>query len=407
MSEKFGKYPYKDLAIVDAFRAKNMNHIDSYQVVAIENNGLPSKDASKNTKVVSIDKGFYSIHVSSFRNEKRARLDVSNFAKLNYDAFYRSVQLPEKGRWYRVYIGRYKSRNEAVKEKKLFVSRNLVDRPIIVFIEDITHGESPASNAPVSTTSIDEAQKSTPEDHTILNQESSEDISPIPSDPASDMPSQKEVIIDSNESIKENDITSFSMDDQLKQAENDKMHVVDASLILEEIEKSRFSLAMKTGMLYAYGVEDFEIDNDRTVMAISGETVTSAAFAASLNLTSSIVLDASIEKLFADGIDSWMMAFGSRFIMAKWKKRLPYFRISIITGNFDWEDAPGDFNNGIGWELASGINLIDLAFNIGLEANYRNIKFDYNLPDSQNVSANSEDIDFSGFTLSVFAEYRL
>lgn len=56
---------------------------------------------------------FYTIHVASFQSKNGAVSDVNRFRAMGQDAFYRQSEVPGKGTWYRVYIGRFAGKSEA------------------------------------------------------------------------------------------------------------------------------------------------------------------------------------------------------------------------------------------------------------------------------------------------------
>ncbi len=58
-------------------------------------------------------KTFYSVQVASLRSQKEAQRYVNYLRDRGYEAFYRQVVLPQKGTWYRVYVGRFKTLAEA------------------------------------------------------------------------------------------------------------------------------------------------------------------------------------------------------------------------------------------------------------------------------------------------------
>ncbi len=56
---------------------------------------------------------FYSIQVASFRSPKEAERYVRMLRDKGYEAFVKKVELPKKGLWYRVYVGRFKTFEKA------------------------------------------------------------------------------------------------------------------------------------------------------------------------------------------------------------------------------------------------------------------------------------------------------
>lgn len=55
----------------------------------------------------------YTIHVASFQVAQQAQEDVGRLKALGYDAFMQEVQIPGRGKWFRVYAGRYDTHQKA------------------------------------------------------------------------------------------------------------------------------------------------------------------------------------------------------------------------------------------------------------------------------------------------------
>jgi cell division protein FtsN len=65
----------------------------------------------------------YSIHAGSFRKTEFAQKDVDRFSKLGFNAYIERVDLVDKGIWYRVKIGLYNTRAEALSAEKEFLKK--------------------------------------------------------------------------------------------------------------------------------------------------------------------------------------------------------------------------------------------------------------------------------------------
>ena len=61
------------------------------------------------------EKRFYSLHVSSFKNLSNAVKEVNKLKRSGHHAFYRHETVNGKGKWYRVYIGKFVDKEEARK----------------------------------------------------------------------------------------------------------------------------------------------------------------------------------------------------------------------------------------------------------------------------------------------------
>ena len=69
---------------------------------------------------------FYTIHVSSYRIHQNAIKKVSRLEKFGFEAFYRYEYVKGKAMWYRVYIGRFGSKNEAKKKAEALRLRKVI-----------------------------------------------------------------------------------------------------------------------------------------------------------------------------------------------------------------------------------------------------------------------------------------
>ena len=58
---------------------------------------------------------YYSIHGASYQNLDRVKDAILMLKEKGYDASYDKVDIEGKGRWYRLYIGKYDSKEKAGK----------------------------------------------------------------------------------------------------------------------------------------------------------------------------------------------------------------------------------------------------------------------------------------------------
>ena len=73
------------------------------------------------------DDYFYSIHGASYREQEEARKHILTVGKMGLPAFSKEVNIPGKGLWYRVYIGKYDSLASAKKAANLLKQKNVID----------------------------------------------------------------------------------------------------------------------------------------------------------------------------------------------------------------------------------------------------------------------------------------
>lgn len=84
---------------------------------------------------VFAEKRYYSIQVGAYRDVKGARDMVSGLEKLGHHAFFREESISNKGRWFRVYIEKYKTRAEAEKEGKVLKELGLISEYAVKLME--------------------------------------------------------------------------------------------------------------------------------------------------------------------------------------------------------------------------------------------------------------------------------
>ncbi|WP_022852898.1 SPOR domain-containing protein [Thermodesulfatator atlanticus] len=71
------------------------------------------KERPQDSKKPKQPETFYAVQVASLRSEKDAEKYARYLRDRGYDALVKRVTLPQKGTWYRVYVGRFKSLAEA------------------------------------------------------------------------------------------------------------------------------------------------------------------------------------------------------------------------------------------------------------------------------------------------------
>jgi hypothetical protein len=88
----------------------------------------------------------FTIQIGAFRSLKNAEGRVKALRKMGHRAFFNQVTTPDKGKWYKVYLERYGSREEAEKGVKIFKEQGLISHFLIRAIEgskeiDLKKGE--------------------------------------------------------------------------------------------------------------------------------------------------------------------------------------------------------------------------------------------------------------------------
>ncbi|MGD9124616.1 MAG: SPOR domain-containing protein [Desulfarculaceae bacterium] len=73
----------------------------------------------------------YSICAASFADQKAARAHAAKLGKKGIKAWVAAVDLKKKGRWYRVYVGRYASFDQARQQLAQMRTKGLGTSPFV------------------------------------------------------------------------------------------------------------------------------------------------------------------------------------------------------------------------------------------------------------------------------------
>ncbi|MCD6399967.1 SPOR domain-containing protein, partial [candidate division WOR-3 bacterium] len=75
---------------------------------------------------------YYSIHVASYKNFNDATALSNSLKTQGYDSFCETVNIPKKGKWRRVFIGRYKNRGRALKAGEKLIEKGMLKNFIVL-----------------------------------------------------------------------------------------------------------------------------------------------------------------------------------------------------------------------------------------------------------------------------------
>ena len=98
----------------------------------INENGVAITPLEKQAQIQS---HYYSIHVSSFRSENLANSEVALFRLRGNEASKVFTNVPEKGNWYRVYVGRYATEAEAKQAAQVLRDRGYASDTNVMKLE--------------------------------------------------------------------------------------------------------------------------------------------------------------------------------------------------------------------------------------------------------------------------------
>jgi tetratricopeptide (TPR) repeat protein len=77
----------------------------------------------------------YSLHVASFRKLSSAEKEIERLAEEGIDAWWKKTQVPNKGEWFRVYIGEEESKSETEKMGQRLKSSGIIDSFMVYRVE--------------------------------------------------------------------------------------------------------------------------------------------------------------------------------------------------------------------------------------------------------------------------------
>lgn len=77
------------------------------------------------------DAGLYAIHYASFKTIKQAQEETSRLNSEGIDAFVNEAEVPGRGKWYRVYVGKFNTRQQASSAATDMKSKNQIEKIFI------------------------------------------------------------------------------------------------------------------------------------------------------------------------------------------------------------------------------------------------------------------------------------
>lgn len=364
--------------------------------------GTPNKSASpksKPPKTVSKKKqkprGPYmtSLQVGSFHTLDQARKEESRLKALGIDAFIRREKVSGKGMRYRVYIGKFNSKRQALDYEQEMKRKGIIHWSWIKRLRT-TPGQptvastpatkpSPAAKAASSQTSGKKIERKRPR----FKRPAKPATEPVAKTAPEKTKTKRPVV-----SKKAKPSTSPPKKTVKKTAPKDKKE-----------QPGRFSLGPRVGLLYALGASDFRITRT-TGSDIEHWEFEDLKPLVGINIgwrfSDHWSLDALVERVVMAEIKMQHLTLGPKMHFSDSGTVRTYLRAALIYGSMEWEKAPGDFDSSVGAEAGFGIDFIGSDFSFGVEAAYRYIAFDYNPPSGSDVTATDSQIDFSGFTLT-------
>jgi hypothetical protein len=365
-------------------------------------NNSASPKKSKPHKAVSTNKpkqrGPYivSLQIGSFITHNQARKEESRLKDLGIDAFIRHEKVSDGGMRYRVYIGKFDSKRNALDYEQELKRKGIIHWSWIKRLR-ATPGQAPVASAPAKTPS--------PAAKTAPSQKSGRKIAR--KRPRFKRPAKPVAQPVAKTAPEKTEPQRPVVSKKTKPPAPEQKKATKKTAAKDKKERpGRFSLGPRAGLLYAPGASDFLIT--RTV----GSNIEiwefedykpMAGLSIGWRFSDKWSVDAVVEKAVMSNLDMLYLTHGPKMHFSATGTTRTYLRAALVYGTLAWDDAPGDFDSSIGAEAGFGIDFNGTDFSFGVETAYRHIVFDYNSPSGTEVTATDSQIDFSGFTLTVYA----
>ncbi len=170
--------------------------------------------------------------------------------------------------------------------------------------------------------------------------------------------------------------------------------------------ESNFSMGLKLSILIASRADDFKVtiysDNHSEGF---GDTYAYAGLVANYRIDDRFTIESSIEKDAVPEMDIWQFSIGPKYQFRQIGLITPFIKGGLVIGHFEADDVPGNFDPGLGLDGGVGIYLIKSKVQLGIETSYRWIKYNYNEPSGNDVSATENYLDMSGLIFSGTLSY--
>lgn len=337
-----------------------------------------------------------SLQIGSFQALDEASKEESRLKALGIDAFIRHEKVRGKGMRYRVYIGKFNSKREALDYEQELKRKGIIHWSWIKRLR-ATPRQAPVASAPSKKPSP--AAKADPSQTSGKKIDRKRPRFKRPATPATKplakVAPEKTKPKPPVASKKAKPRTPPQKKSTKKTAAKDKAKM-----------PGRLTLGPRVGLLYALGASDFRITRiigSNTEHWEFEDLKPMVGISIGWRLSDHWSVDTVVERPVLTNLDMLFLTHGPKMHFSDKGTTRTYLRAALVYGTLAWDDAPGDFDSSIGAEAGFGIDFNGSDFSWGVEAAYRHIAFDYNSPSGTAVTATDSQIDFSGFTLTVCA----
>ena len=347
----------------------------------------------------SAQERFYTVHVSSCQLPENAEQEVANLKGRGFEAFSRQETVPGKGMWYRVYVGRFNTAQEAAQFGNRLKAQGVATYTEVRPITGYGMAAMPKASTKTSTspgrfdsllqTTPAASPQTPPPAETVATSPPPSEPEPIMPEAAVESPQPAEPI-EPEPAVQTEEVGSSGEVTPYWETGKSNSH------------KGPFTLTTKMGADFWGEAEGFRVTTNsggnKREFWIDDTRAFHFAVVPSYRVYDFLSVDGGLELMKAGNLSAWYLTLGTRATYEFEQNFAPYFRAGLVYGSMNWDGLPGDFENSLGWEAGLGLDYLYEQMRFGVELQYRNILFDYNEPEGAKASASG--LDLSGFSMS-------
>ena len=336
------------------------------------------------------------IQVSSHKKAEDADRELQRLRLHGLEPFIDHELVKDKGMWYRVYVGEFESTKAATTFANGLVGKGLISGFWVK-----------KKLVPANTIEAPKGNQSKKQEPTIETQESqviTETDSKIA--PAPPSPIEESSILAPSEILNPKETEKIGPEETIPEAEGDKIAASSTTMAKSNPGESNFSMGLKLSILIASRADGFKITtySDNHSWEFSG-TYAYAGLVANYRIDDRFTIESSIEKDAVPEMDIWQFSIGPKYQFRQIGLITPFLRGGLVIGSLEYGDMPGDFDPGLGLDGGAGIYLKKSKVQLGIETSYRWMRYNYNEPSGNEVSATDDHVDMSGLVFSGTLSY--
>jgi len=377
----------------------------------------------KKGTISNSDRQTITIQVISYKKATDADRELKRLESLGLDAIVSYELIKDKGMFYRVYVGQFENRKTALSFANGLVEKGIISgfwvKKTKAFVETVQDPEAKQDKTPKKTIETQQRKeiietvpkKASPPQSPI---EALEMVVPleIPIHKETDKSETTEALPKAivQEEVAPPEIQKPKTTDKIETEE--ALHevivrkkvgsAISASTIEKNQEKNRLSIGIKSRLSSNKKADDFVIkktSGNHINTWLFEDTHKYGGLVVNFQLNDRFAIESCIERGLFTELELWQLSLGPIFQFPQIGLLTPFIRGGLVVGDLKWDDAPGDFDTGMGWEGGIGIYLIKSKIKIGIETTYQQMKYTYNKPSGQEIAVTDDLIDMSGYAL--------